>query len=83
MLNTWMTKVLGQNWRTNLVAVISFLYGVPQVVTAVTAYIHHQPADWRGAATAALIAAGSWLAKDKQVHSTEAQVAAASTKGDK
>jgi drug/metabolite transporter (DMT)-like permease len=85
MLNTWMTKVLGESWRTNAVSVLAFLYTVPQVVAAVTAYINHQPADWRGAATGTLIAAGLWLAKDKQVHSTMAQVEAASQqpKGDK
>ena len=71
-------KVLGLNWRTNLVAVMSFLYGIPQVVTAVQNWIHGKPADWREAIAAIVVGIGFALSKDAKTHSTVEQVEAAS-----
>ena len=73
----WIKKILGVNWRTNLVAVISFLAGVQQFVAAIMAWSHHQPADWRGAILAVIVAAGAALSKDAATHSTQAEVQAA------
>ena len=69
-----MKKYLGPNWKTNLAAIISFLMGVPPFVTAATNWWHHQPADWRGAIGALVVAAGLAVAKDGDNHSTADQV---------
>ena len=73
-----MEKYLGKSWRTNLAAIVTFLLGVPSLVTATQNWLHHQPADWRGALVAVVTAAGLALAKDSAVHSTTDQVQKAS-----
>lgn len=78
-MNIWMQKLLGLNWRTNLAAVIAFLTSVPQFVTAIHAWINHQPTDWRGAILSVIVAGGFALSKDSAVHSTAAQVQTATT----
>jgi undecaprenyl pyrophosphate phosphatase UppP len=73
-MNEVMKKILGMNWRTNLAAVVSFVMGVPAAVGAITNWLHHEPADWRGAAVALVVAFGFAMSKDSQTHSTVAQV---------
>lgn len=79
MLNALLVKWFGTSYRSSLFGLLGFLAGVPELVSALTAWAHHQPADWRMVMLAlALAAVGAGLgnAKDKQVHSTEAQIAA-------
>ena len=68
-------KWLGTNWKTNLAAILSFLLSVPQFVTAIQSYIKHEPADWRGAIAALVVALGLLASKDSTTHSTVDQVA--------
>lgn len=76
----WIVKVLGPNWKTTLAAALSFAISIPQLVTAFTNWSHHQPADWRGAAVAIIVAAGLAASKDADNHSTAAQVEKATEK---
>lgn len=73
-MSDFMTKILGLNWKTNLAAILAFLTSVPQFVTAISAWSHHQSADWRGAVLSIVVAAGLAVAKDSTTHSTVAQV---------
>lgn len=73
-MTDWMKKLLGTNWKTNLAAIVAFLTSVPQFVMAITAWSHHQPADWRGAVLSIVVAGGLAAAKDSTTHSTVAQV---------
>ena len=70
---------LTTNWKTNLAAVAAFAWSVPQFVTAVTAWEHNQPADWKGAIVALILSAGLFAAKDASTHSTQLQVAKATS----
>ena len=72
--------LLGANWKTNLLAIVSFVAAVPQAVVAGQHWLAHQPADWRGAAGALLLAAISAAAKDGSNRSTSADVADADAK---
>jgi hypothetical protein len=66
--------VITRNWKTNLIAVIAFIYAVPQVVQSIQAWSNHQPANWRSALVALLLAGGMAAAKDSTTHSTVAEV---------
>lgn len=79
-MNDWMKKILGLNWKTNLAAILAFLTSVPQFVTAIAAWAHHQPADWRGAILSVVIAAGFAASKDSTTHSTLLQVETSTVK---
>lgn len=72
-----MKKILGINWKTNLIAAVSFLLSVPSLVGAITNWAHHQPADWRIAIVGIITAAGLAVSKDSTTNSTAAQVQAA------
>ena len=74
-MNDVMKKILGENWKTNLAAIAAFVMGIPAAVGAITNWAHHEPADWRGAAVALVVAAGLACAKDSTTHSTTAEVA--------
>jgi hypothetical protein len=80
MLSQWMAKILGQNWKTNLAAVITFAATVPAVVTAFQQWSNHQPVDWRAAVVGLVVAAGLAAAKDSTTHSTSDQVQQATMK---
>ena len=69
-----MWQSIQRNWMTNLIALVSFIYSVPQVVTAVQAWSQHQKADWRGAAAGLILTAGMAAAKDFTNHSTATEV---------
>lgn len=79
-MTDFMKKILGINWKTNLAAVAAFVMGVPAAVVAITNWAHHEPADWRGATVALVVAAGLACAKDSSTHSTAAEVQAATDK---
>jgi hypothetical protein len=64
------------NWKTNLAALGAFMWSIPQVVSAITAYFHNQPADWKGAILGIIAALGLLASKDSDNHSTLAQVQA-------
>ena len=64
------------NWKTNLAALATFVYSVPQFVTAINNYRAGQPANWHEAVVSLMIAAGLAVAKDGTNHSTLAQVEA-------
>ena len=75
-MNGWITRAL-QNWKSTLAGVAAFLSGVPGFVTALTAWAHHDPVDWRqvGVSVAlTFIGGGLASAKDNDVHSTTAQI---------
>lgn len=76
----WIVRVFGPNWKTSLAALLSFAISIPQLVTAFTDWSHHQPADWRGALVAIIVAAGLAASKDADNHSTIAQVEKATEK---
>jgi hypothetical protein len=73
---------LTANWKTNLVAVVAFIYAVPQVVQSIQAWSNGQPANWKQALVALLIAAGMAAAKDSTNHSTQGQINAATAKAE-
>jgi hypothetical protein len=73
-MNAWMQSHFGKNWKTSMAAFVAFLMSVPQLVTAVQHWVNHQPADWRGAIAALVVAAGLAFSKDSDNHSTEAEV---------
>lgn len=75
-MNDTMKKILGINWKTNLIAAVSFLLSVPSLVGAINNWAHHQPADWRIAIVGIVTAAGLAVSKDSTTSSTQAQVAA-------
>jgi len=79
-MTAWLIKVFGLNWRTNLAAAIAFLISVPSLITAITDWAHHQPADWRGAILGVVLAAGVALSKDAATFTTTDQAAAAQAK---
>jgi hypothetical protein len=78
MISQWMSKILGQNWKTNLAAVLTFAATVPAVVTAFQQWSNHQAVDWRAAVVGLIVAAGLGAAKDSTTHSTSDQVQQAS-----
>ena len=65
-----------RNWKTNLIALVAFIYSVPQVVQTIQAWSTGQPANWKAAATGLLLAAGMAAAKDSTNHSTQSEVSA-------
>lgn len=70
-----MWKYLKANWKTNLAAATLVVYSAPQFVAAVVeAWENHQPANWRTAIIALIVAGGLFAAKDGDNHSTQAQV---------
>lgn len=69
-----MWKYLKANWKTNLAAATLVVYSAPQFVAAVEAWENHQPANWRTAIIALIVAGGLFAAKDGNNHSTQAQV---------
>lgn len=74
MLTNW------KSWRTSLFAFVTFALAVPAVASAIDAYVHHQPVDWRLTLVSLGLAAsanGLFNAKDKQVSSTQSEVNAA------
>jgi len=77
-----MLKKIGQdllrNWKTNLVAVISFVMAVPQAVTCIQAWTNHTPCNWRLTAVSLLVAFAAAFAKDSTNHSTSQEVQKAS-----
>jgi hypothetical protein len=78
----WFIKTFGANWKTNTAAAVSFLMGVPALVTAVQHFSNHQPADWYAAIFGIVLAAGFAVSKDATNHSTVAQVQAATITAD-
>lgn len=66
-----------RNWRSNLIATISFVIGVPPFYSALVKYFHHQPVDWRYAIGALLLAALGYVTKDAKTNSTIDEVHAA------
>jgi hypothetical protein len=78
----WFLKTFGANWKTNTAAVISFLMGVPALVTAINNASHGQPADWRSALIGIVVAVGFAVSKDSSNHSTVEQVQAATAKAE-
>lgn len=76
----WIVKVFGANWKTNLASAVTFLLSVPSLITAITDWAHHQPADWRGAVLGIVVATGLAFSKDASNHSTAAQVEKATEK---
>jgi hypothetical protein len=62
------------NWKSNSLAVVAIVYSAHQFTTAVVAWEHHQPADWRAAIISLIVAAVGFVVKDASTHSTTAQV---------
>lgn len=80
MLATFLKKYLGPNYKTNCLAILSFLYTIPQVVTAAQQFAAGKPIDWHGAAAGLLAALIACASKDASNSSTSADVAAADAK---
>jgi hypothetical protein len=80
MLAEKMQAVFGRNWKSNFIATLSFLYGVPEFVVAVQHWMKHQPADWRGATGAMGLAALGYVTRDSSNKSTSVDLAAADIK---
>jgi len=80
MVGVYLTKILGQNWKTTLAAIAAFAVSVPAVVTAIEQWSHHQPVDWRSAVVGLVLAVGLAVAKDASTHSTAEQVESATVK---
>jgi hypothetical protein len=80
MIAQKMQALFGRNWKTNLLGFISFLTSVQQFVQAVTAWSHGQPADWRAAIGALIIALVGFAAKDSSNKSTSEDVVEADKK---
>jgi hypothetical protein len=77
---TWIVKILGLNWKSNLIAVVAFLGTVPSIVTAIGQFINHQPVDWHAIAGGLIVALLAYVSKDASNQSTQAQVDAATAK---
>lgn len=71
-----MWQSIQRNWKTNLVALVAFVYSVPQVVQTIQAWSTGQPSNWKQAVVGLLLAAGMAASKDSTNHSTTAEVAA-------
>jgi predicted negative regulator of RcsB-dependent stress response len=69
-----MWENIKRNWKTNLVALIAFVYTVPQAVICVQNWVNKQPCNWRSALLGLLLAAGAAVAKDSDNHSTVNEV---------
>jgi hypothetical protein len=76
----YLKKLLGPNWKSNAIATVAALYGVPQVVVAGQQWLAHKPVDWHGVAYALFITALGYVTKDSSNKSTSADVAAADAK---
>lgn len=70
-------KVLGLNWRSNLIAIVAFLGTVPSIITAINQFINHQQVDWHAAAGGLLLSVLAFVSKDASNKSTIAQAEAA------
>ena len=75
-----LAKYLGDNWRSNLIAIVAAVSTVPAVYSAMEAWMNHQPVDWHVLIGSALLAALGWVVKDAKTHSTVAQVEASQAK---
>jgi hypothetical protein len=72
-----MKQALFVNWKTTLGGLCAFLLSVPSFVTALIAFGHHQPVDWRYVLVSlalTAISAGLASAKDGSTHSTESEM---------
>ena len=67
------------NWKTSLFGLCAFIMSVPQGVTALHQLQAWQKVDWLGTALCLLIAAVGLAAKDASTHSTQLQVAKATS----
>lgn len=77
MKNAW--TYITTNWKTSLFGAISFILSVPQAVTALHQLRDGQHVDWVGTAICLLLAATGLSAKDASTHSTQLQVAKATS----
>jgi hypothetical protein len=75
-----MWTYIQKNWRTNLVALIAFVYTVPQAVSCIESWVHHQSCDWREAVLGLLLAVGAAAAKDAGNIPTQGEVNQATVK---
>ena len=66
-----------RNWKTNLVALVAFIYSVPQVIQCIQAWGNGGQANWKQALVGLLLAGGMAAAKDSTNHSTQAEVTVA------
>lgn len=73
-----MWQSIQRNWKTNLVALIAFVYTVPQAVTCIQEWVNHQPCDYRSTVFGLLLAVGAAAAKDSTNHSTQEETQIAS-----
>jgi hypothetical protein len=72
-----------KNWKTTATGIITFLLGVPEIVTALHQWAAHQSVDWRNVAVSAAMAIGGLglvAAKDSTTHSTVAEVQVSTAK---
>ncbi len=69
-----------RNWKTNLIALVAFVYAVPQVIQSINAWSTGQPTNWKQALVGLLLAGGMAAAKDSTNHSTATEVAATTAK---
>lgn len=67
MISQWFNKIFGASWKTSLAGYLVLLASVPSMVTAVQAWVHHQPADWRSAIFGIAIAIIGRLAQEENV----------------
>lgn len=71
-INMW--EKLQRNWKTNLVALVAFVYTVPQAITCGQAWVNHLPCNWRLTIMSLMIGAGAAFAKDSTNHSMANEV---------
>jgi uncharacterized membrane protein YfcA len=75
-------NALLKNWKTTLTGLITLVLSVPTFISALTAWGQNQPVNWRNvlvSTTLAVAGAGLVASKDSTTHSTQSEVAVATT----
>jgi hypothetical protein len=75
-----MWQNIQKNWKTSLIAAVTFVYTVPQAVTCVQNWSNHQSCDWHQAVYGLLIALAAAMSKDYDNHSTQGDINKATAK---
>jgi anti-sigma-K factor RskA len=61
MSNLW--SWFQANWRTNLIATAAIVYSAREFTLAITAWVNHQPENWRAAIISLFVAQSAMLPK--------------------